>query len=360
MKKLIGFLLVAGIAVAAYGYFSLYGGSTGFAGKTKFLYIPSKTTITREDLLNRLKKDSITRRPGFFDWAAKQKGYYQDIRPGKYRIAKDMSVMEILNMLKAGKQTEVPLVIGKMRTKQQLARRIANYIESDSAAVMYFLENADSLKSMNAGNDSWMSGIIQNTYNIYWTQQPGEILRRLEREKNDFWKKNDRLQKAEALGLTPHQVYTLASIVEEESNNEAEKPTIASVYLNRLRINMPLQADPTVRFAKKDFVSNIVTYNDLRTPGAYNTYLNRGLPPGPICIPQISSIDAVLNAAKTDYLYFVAHPELNGTHKFNSTYSAHQKDAKIYQDSLRAWMARKAEREKASRAAEKTEEPDGK
>lgn len=347
MKKILLILLVLALAFGAYAYFGLYGGSTGFEGSQKFLYIPSKSPMTKEALLQKLKDDTLTRNIGFFDWAAGQKDYYENIRPGKYRIGKGMSAMEILNMLKAGNQVDVGMVIGKVRTREQLARRIANYIESDSAAVMDFLGNADSLESMNANEDSWMSSIIQNTYNVYWTQTPGEILRRLEREKNAFWDKEDRLAKAKSKGYTPHQVYTIASIVEEESNKEDEKPTIASVYLNRLKINMPLQADPTVRFAKKDFVSNRVTYADLRTPGPYNTYLNSGLPPGPICTPQITSIDAVLNAPETNYLYFVAHPDLNGKHIFNETYSAHQKDAAIYQDSLRAWMKRKAAREKA-------------
>nr|MCU0395674.1 endolytic transglycosylase MltG [Chitinophagaceae bacterium] len=170
----------------------------------------------------------------------------------------------------------------------------------------------------------------------------GTVLRKLKAESDKWWSRQERRNKAEAKGFSPEQIYAIASIVEEETNRAKDKPLVASVYINRLRRGMPLQADPTVRFARKDFESNRVTYEHLRTPSPYNTYLNKGLPPGPICIPSLSTIDSVLNAPNTEYLYFVAKPDFSGYSVFTTNFRDHSVAAKAYQESLNAWLQRKA------------------
>ncbi len=237
-----------------------------------------------------------------------------------------------------------------MRSPEEMAQKMARYFENDSATVMHFLENKDSLAALGVNADTWMTLLIQNTYNYYWTTTAGNVFRKLKRENEKWWSSNGRLDKAKQLGFTPNEIYVIASIVEEETNMTADKPLVASVYMNRLKIGMPLQADPTVRFGLKDFESNRVTYAHLRSPTPYNTYLNKGLPPGPICTPSISTIDAVLVAPATSYLYFVAKPDFSGYSTFTSNYADHSKAAKIYQDSLGAWLKRKAAKEQTAKS----------
>jgi UPF0755 protein len=236
-----------------------------------------------------------------------------------------------------------------MRSQEELSQKMARYFENDSATIISFLQNKDSLAALGVNGDNWMTLLIQNTYNFYWTTEAGTVFRKLKVEKEKWWSKNDRKSAAQKLGFTPDEIYTIASIVEEETNMNADKPIVASVYMNRLKIGMPLQADPTVRFAIKDFATNRVTYSQLRSPSPYNTYLNKGLPPGPICTPSISTIDAVLQAPSTSYLYFVAKPDFSGYSTFSSNYTEHSKAAKVYQDSLGAWLKRKAAKEQATK-----------
>ena len=179
-----------------------------------------------------------------------------------------------------------------------------------------------------------MTLIIPDTYFLNWNTSTTKILSRLKDEQDKFWNKNDRIQKAEALNFSKQQVYTLASIVEEETNKNDEKGNVASVYINRLNLGMPLAADPTIKFALKNFGLKRIYYNYLKTTSPYNTYMYKGLPPGPICTPQTVTIDAVLNAPKTDYLFFVAKSDFSGYHQFTSNFAEHDKYAKIYQQAL--------------------------
>ena len=168
-----------------------------------------------------------------------------------------------------------------------------------------------------------------------------KILSRLKDEQQKFWNKNDRAQKAASLNLTQNQVYTLASIVEEETNKNDEKGNVASVYMNRLNKGMPLAADPTIKFALKDFALKRIYYGQLAMPSPYNTYRNKGLPPGPICTPSALTLDAVLNAPRTDYLFFVARSDFSGYHQFTSNFAEHDKYAKLYQQALNGEMAKR-------------------
>lgn len=345
-KKVRSFFVLALLLLLGSAAWLLLGSATGFKGKHKYLYIASRLPA-KEQLLAQLKSDSLVRFSWVFEAVANRVGYFDHIQAGKYKITQGMSVVKMVRMLSKGRQEEVRLVLGKIRTPQEMAQKMGRYIESDSATVLAFLSNPDSLSSLGVNKNNWMTAILPNTYNIRWTQTTGSVLRKLQGETKKWWQRNNRLQKAEAQGFSPAEIYTLASIVEEETNMRKDKPLVASVYMNRLRKGMPLQADPTVRFAVQDFTLNRITFSHLRTPSPYNTYLHKGLPPGPICVPSLATIDSVLNAPATNYLFFVAKPDFSGYSVFTSNFSDHSKAAQTYRDSLTAWLQRKAAREQA-------------
>lgn len=350
IKKIFTFLLIAAVLLAAWSGFRFLGPATHFAGKEKYLLIYSNAP-TRDAVLATLEKDSLVKNINAFSTAASWIGYWEKIKPGRYRITKGMSVTAILRQVRNGSQTPSRLVINKLRLPGDLAKVLSRAIESDSATIAAFLNNKDSLATCGLTPENWPASIIPNTYEVYWTTSITGVLNRLKDEKEKWWAKNDRKAKAEAIGLSPEEVQTLASIVEEESNVKADRPKIASVYLNRLKKGMPLQADPTIRFALKDFSLNRIFYGHLKTPSPYNTYLNRGLPPGPICTPSPTTIDNVLEAPKTDYIFFVANADLKGGSTFTTNLADHSRAAKLYQDSLTAWLKRKAEKEKNGSSA---------
>ncbi len=245
------------------------------------------------------------------------------------------NLVEIIRMLRNGSQTPINLIINKFRTKEDFSRSIGRVLECDSASMMTYLKNNDSLALFSVDTNTVMTLIIPNTYALIWNTSPKRILKRMASEKDVFWNK-ERLKKASDLNLKPDQVYTLASIVEEESNKHDEQPQIASVYLNRLKKKMPLSADPTVKYALRDFGLKRIylKHIDESASSPYNTYRHEGLPPGPICTPAIKTIDAVLNARQTDFLFFCAKPDFSGYHDFSTTAEQHFHFAKAYQRAL--------------------------
>ena len=321
-------LLLLLIGAAAIGWIFL-GPATGFSESKKSLYISSKAP-TKQAVLDSLTKNKLVKNDGAFAWLASRLDYWHTIKPGKYDIKKGSSLLSIVRMLRNGHQSPVNLVITKLRTKGDFAKLVGNKFETDSTAVMQFVSNNDSLRSFDKTSETAMTAILPDTYQFFWATSPHKIYEKLVNEEKKFWN-NERIEKAKQLGLTPAQVYTLASIVDEETNASAEKGTIASVYLNRIKKNMPLQADPTIRFALNDFTIKRVYGDHLQVASPYNTYHNTGLPPGPICTPSRKTIDAVLNAPTTNYLYFVADSSFNGTHNFSVTYEEHMQKAKAYQ-----------------------------
>jgi UPF0755 protein len=221
-------------------------------------------------------------------------------------------------------------VINKFRVKEDLAAFVSHRLEADSATLMNSLNDDVYLRPYDLDSQTCMALFIPNTYEFYWNTSVEQFLQRMKKEYEHFWNE-ERKNKAAALKLTPLQVTSLASIVEEETNYNPEKSRIAGVYLNRMKDKMMLQADPTVKFAIRDFSIRRVLNTHLAYVSPYNTYLNKGLPPGPICTPSIKTIDAVLNAEQHDYLYFCADPDKPGTHVFARTYHEHQLNAKRYQ-----------------------------
>lgn len=323
MKKLLWAFLLIILLVAAFASWKIFGPNVK-SPEGKFFYI--KTGSVYSNVVNDLKEQKIISSSGWFNLVAKQLKY-KTIKPGKYEIKKDMSVFNLVRMLRNGNQTPVNLVITKFRIKEDMARKVSGQFEFDSAAMMAFLTNNDSLKNYGLDTNTWTTAVIPDTYTYFWNSTPSKVFSKLHAASEKFWT-DERKQKASQHGITPTEAYIVASIIDEETNNKAEKGTIASVYLNRVKQGIPLQADPTVKFAMRDFGLKRIYNKHLTYPSPYNTYYNKGFPPGPICTPSVATIDDVLNSPKTDYIYFVANPDFSGTHIFNSDYDEHLKDAR--------------------------------
>jgi UPF0755 protein len=346
IRKIFIFIIMMIAIGSAVVYLRYLSPATGFSEKEKFLLIYSDNA-TKAAVLTSLENEKLVKNTKAFSELAGWLDYWEKIKPGRYRIEKGMSVLSVVRLLRNGIQTPSKLVINKLRLPQDLAKLLSKAIEADSATMMAFLSNKDSMASCGLTPENWSANLIPNTYEIYWTYTPSKTMKRLKDEHEKWWSKNDRKERAAAKNLTPEEVHILASIVEEESNSKEDRPKIASVYLNRIKKGMPLQADPTIRFALKNFAMNRILYTHLRTPSPYNTYLNRGLPPGPICTPLPTTLENVLDAPETDYIFFVADADLRGGSTFTTNLTDHNRAAKLYQDSLSAWLKRKAAKEKA-------------
>lgn len=244
-----------------------------------------------------------------------------------------MSLFKLVRMLRSGNQAQVSLVITKLRTRQDFARKTSELFEFDSLQMISFLSNSDTLKKYGLDTNTVTAALMPYTYKLNWNSSPGKVFQNVYTAFETFWTPGRKI-KADSLHLTPVQVSTLASIVEEETNKKADKYKIASTYLNRVRAGMKLQADPTVKFALKNFALKRVQGVHLAFDSPYNTYMYAGIPPGPICTPSIESLEAVLDAPETDYLYFVASDKFDGTSIFTSDYDEHMKYARLYQQEL--------------------------
>lgn len=343
MSRLLKLSLVAGLIFAAVAGWRILGSGTAFSAKSKSFIIPEGKTA-KAQVIGILKENDIITGTSFFSLISSPMGVWDRIKPGKYEIKKGQSLLSIARMLKNGKQANVNLVINRLRTKEDFARLIARNFGTDSASVMQYLNNERMLKSFGVDTSTVFTLIIPDTYTFYWNTSLDKIMQRLANAQKTFWGKNDRLAKAEKTGLTPQQVYILASIVEEETNYDSDKYKIASVYRNRLNKAMPLQACPTIKFAMKDFTLTRIYEKYLSNPSPYNTYRKKGLPPGPICTPSPRTIDIILDAPATGYLFFVAKSDFSGYHHFSSNFAEHSKYAKEYQKALDEYMARKQEK----------------
>ena len=266
---------------------------------------------------------------------------WEVVRPGKYQLKKGQTAWQIARMLKNGRVAEVKLVINKLRTKEDFAQLIGNQFSTDSTAVMQFITSNDSLQPFGIDTSTFYAMIIQDTYQFYWDTPFKQILIKLKSYQEKFWDHIDRRNKLQSKHLTDIEAYTLASIVDEETNVVSDKYKIASVYINRLAKDMPLQACPTIKYALKDFTITRIYEKYLLNPSPYNTYRKKGLPPGPICTPLPATIDIILNAPNTNYLYFVAKSDFSGMHHFSPTYEEHNKYAIEYQKALDIYMAKK-------------------
>ena len=283
-----------------------------------------------------------------FEILSRIKGYPDWVRPGRYVIPADVTASTVVNKLRSGDQDEVRVTFNKVRTVEQLAGIVSKRIEADSASLVavlsdtlylsrftYAFKDADSLQkeALRVTPENVLACFVPDTYHLYWNTDAEAFFRRMYWEFERFW--NERRQKeADSLGMNRLEIISLASIVEEETNQKDERPDIASVYLNRLRRGIPLQADPTVKYAMQDFGLRRILYKHLKYPSPYNTYINKGLPPSPICMPGKNAIEAVLDFEEHDYLYFCARPTFDGYHNFARTLREHNANARAYSAEL--------------------------
>lgn len=254
-------------------------------------------------------------------------------KPGHYVLRPGMSVIEVARMLKLGTQTPVRVTINNVRIPAQLAQKLARQIDADSAAVMQALTSKALAAEVGFDSVTLFSMFVPDSYEFYWTVTPEEFVKRMKREYDRFWTP-ERDAKRKRSGLSRLEVMTLASIVYEETRKTDEMPRIAGVYVNRLRKGIPLQADPTVKYAMQDFGLRRILYKHLKYPSPYNTYINKGLPPSPICMPGKNAIDAVLDFEKHDYIFFCARPTFDGYHNFARTLREHNANARAYSAEL--------------------------
>jgi UPF0755 protein len=259
---------------------------------------------------------------------------FNQVKPGHYKFPAKFSAREIVNRLQYGKETPINLSFTQsIRTREQLAAQMGKKLLLDSADVKTRLDNAEYMAKFGLTPETAVCMFIPNTYEVYWTMSADQLFERMHKEYNRFWNE-ERIAKAKKLGFTPTEVVTIGSIIASETNKSFEYPTIASIYINRVRKGIPLQACPTVIFAVGDFTMRRVLNRHLAIDSPYNTYMYKGLPPGPIRVVRPDILDAVLNAPETDYLFMCANPDFSGTHIFSSTYSKHQAIARRYQQEL--------------------------
>lgn len=257
----------------------------------------------------------------------------QTYKPGHYELKPGMSVIEVARMLKLGLQTPVRVTINNVRTPAQLAEKLARQIDADSTLLTEVLTSSEVARSVGFDSVTLFSMFLPDTYEFYWTVTPRELIARMKREYDRFWTP-ERDACRERSGLSRLEVMTLASIVYEETRKTDEMPRIAGVYINRLRRGIPLQADPTIKYAMQDFGLRRILYRHLKYPSPYNTYINKGLPPSPICMPGRAAIEAVLDFEQHDYIFFCARPTFDGYHNFARTLREHNANARAYSAEL--------------------------
>jgi UPF0755 protein len=259
---------------------------------------------------------------------------YQDkVKSGKYNIGNGLRTIDLFRNLRNGNQEPVRITIPSTRTLEQLVARIAPLIAPDSATLMKHFTDSIVCKEYGCTPHTIQTLFLPNTYEFYWNVTPQQFLARMKKESDRYWT-DEKKEKAQKLGLTCQEIITLASIVDQETAYTPEKPAIARMYLNRLEKDMPLQADPTIKYALKDFGLRRILHKHLTVDSPYNTYKNKGLPPGPISIPSMSSIEAVLNADDNDFLYMCAKEDFSGSHNFARSYNEHLQNARKYTKAL--------------------------
>ena len=286
-----------------------------------------------DHVVSLLKENGCLTKVKTFEQLAWFKDYPKHIRPGAYKLQPGWSNNQLINILRSGTQTPVMVTFNNVRTREELAGKLAKQLQSDSLSFLTVFKSDSNALKLGFKSEALPALFIPNSYSFYWTTTPAGFLVRMKHEYELFWNETRKL-KARTLGLTADQVATLASIVQEESNKNDEKPVIAGVYLNRLHKKWPLQADPTIRFALGDFTIRRILTAQLSVDSPYNTYKNAGLPPGPINFPEISSLEAVLNSSAHGYFYFCAKEDFSGYHNFAKTLTEHLKNARKYQAAL--------------------------
>lgn len=298
--------------------------------ETSYIYIDKERNY--ENVISQLKKANLPSEK-MFRILSERMNYPTKIKTGRYAIENGMTMPDVIRMLRAGNQSPVKVTFNNMRTKENLAGRIAQQLMIDSLSLLNALYNEPEINALGFDENTIPAMFIPNTYEVYWDTGVESFINRMKREYDAFWNA-DRKAKAERIGLTPMQVSILASIVEEEATYSDEYPTVAGLYLNRLKKGMRLEADPTVKFAVGDFSLRRILFRHLEVESPYNTYKNTGLPPGPIRVPSIKAIDGTLSPESHNYLFMCAKEDLSGRHNFATTHAEHARNAAAYQRAL--------------------------
>lgn len=299
--------------------------------KAKFLYV--YPTDNMDSVVARLASTGNVRNIESFKSVAEYQDYAQNIVPGRYELINQMSNVQLVNNLKKGRQAPMNLTFNNIRTKEQLCKRFSDVLMFGYDEILSLMNNDNVMAKYGLNTNTAVALFIPNTYEVYWTIKPEDLLDKMKKEYDKFWNE-ERIKKCAEAELTQVEVSTLAAIVEEETKSAKEQPTVAGLYLNRLHKGMLLQADPTVKFAVGDFNLKRIRSGHLEVESPYNTYKYEGLPPGPIRIPSMGAIDAVLNYDHHDYIYMCASEKFDGTHNFAKTYDEHQDNAKQYHKAL--------------------------
>ena len=338
MKKKITYFLLILLIIAFFGFIFFFkllfadNIDNHSSKKEHIFYIHTGDTYSK--VLKSLKDQHIIKDMESFKLVSSKLKYEESIKPGRYLIDNNTGNLQLVRKLRAGAQDPVKITFNNIQNKEQLAKRIAAQIEATETELLTEFNNQQFLDSLQLTEDNFPTIFLANTYEFYWNTSSREFISRMLKEYNKFWTEK-RKAKAQAIGLTPTEVIILASIVQKESTKYDEYPIISGVYLNRLKIGMPLQADPTVLHAlKKLGISRRVLHADLKIQSPYNTYINKGLPPGPICLPELKSIDETLNAEEHNYLYFCAREDFSGYSNFAESWEQHLENARKYQKAL--------------------------
>jgi len=329
---LLTLFIIASLVAGYFIYRMIFKPNVWTAGQAvTSVYIPTGSDF--DDVKTILYSQGIIVNRNSFEWLARKKQYPDLIKPGHYLVREGMNNDELINMLRRGEQSPVKVIFNNIRTKTDLASRVAHQIEADSASIMALLEDSVYLSGAGVDRETALTIFIPNTYEFFWNTSARQFMDRMKREYDKFWE-GARAQKAMAIGLSRAEVVILASIIEKETNKNDEKARIAGVYMNRLKRKWLLQADPTLVYASGDFGLTRVLNIHKEIDSPYNTYKYPGLPPGPICIPSITSIDAVLNFEDHDYLFFCANDDLSGYHVFSNSITEHNRNARRYRKAI--------------------------
>lgn len=299
--------------------------------ETAYIYIDSDKNY--ENVVSQLKEKANLPSEKVFELLSTRMNYPNTIKTGRYAIKNGMTMPDVIRMLRSGQQDPINLTFNNMRTKENLAGRLSQQLLIDSITILNALYDNEKINKLGFDENTIVAMFIPNTYEVYWDISIDNLLNRMKKEQERFWNANRKL-KAEKIGLSPLEVSTLASIVEEEATFADEYPIVAGLYLNRLRKGMRLEADPTVKFAIGDFGLRRILYRHLEVESPYNTYKNKGLPPGPIRIPSIAAIDGTLSPQSHNYLFMCAKDDLSGRHNFAITHAEHARNAAAYQRAL--------------------------
>ncbi|MEA5109767.1 Endolytic murein transglycosylase [bioreactor metagenome] len=327
------FLLMLFFIIASWFLYMIIFQDNVYTASEKEAFITIPTGSTFKDVTAELYTHGLIINRKNFELVARLKKYDQSVKAGRYRLTDDMSNLQLVRLLRSGNQTPVKVIFNNIRTPDQLAGRIARQIEADSVSMMKLFSDSTYLDSLGVTITSLFTIIIPNTYELYWNTNARSFINRMKRESDKFWE-GSRSLKLSQINMNRHEVITLASIVEKETNKNDEKARVAGVYINRLKNGWLLEADPTLVFAHGDFEIRRVLSSHKLIDSPYNTYKNKGLPPGPICLPSIASIDAVLNHENHNYMFFCAREDFSGYHNFARTLEQHNLNAWKYQQAL--------------------------